>query len=55
LTELCWALNLRPTYFEALRLRERIIREISPGNIEAIERIMLGAIEREETQNWLRR
>jgi len=55
LTELCWTLNLRPTYFEALRLRERIIRETSPGNIEAIERIMLGAIEREETQNWLRR
>ena len=55
LTELCWTLNLRPTYFEALRLRERIIRETSPDNTEAIERIMLGAIEREETQNWLRR
>ena len=55
LTELCWALNLRPTYFEALRLRERIIRETSPDSVEAIERIMLGAIEREETQNWLRR
>jgi type II secretory pathway component GspD/PulD (secretin) len=55
LTELCWTLNLRPTYFEALRLRERIIRETSPDNTEAIERIMLGAIEREETQNWFRR
>ncbi len=55
LTELCWTLNLRPTYFEALRLRERIIRETSPDNTDAIERIMLGAIEREETQNWLRR
>jgi len=55
LAELCWTLNLRPTYFEALRLRERIIRETSPDSTDAIERIMLGAIEREETQNWLRR
>jgi type IV pilus assembly protein PilQ len=55
MTELCWTLHLRPTYFEALRLRERIIRETSPGNIDAIERIMLGAVEREETQNWFRR
>jgi len=55
LAELCWTLNLRPTYFEALRLRERIIRETSPDSADAIERIMLGAIEREETQNWLRR
>ena len=55
LTELCWTLNLRPTYYEALRLRERIIRETSPDSTDAIERIMLGAIEREETQNWLRR
>jgi type IV pilus assembly protein PilQ len=55
LAELCWTLNLRPSYFEALRLRERIIRETSPDSTDAIERIMLGAIEREETQNWLRR
>lgn len=55
LAELCWTLNLRPTYFEALRLRERIIRETSADAAQAIERIMLDAIEREETQNWLRR
>ncbi|HIJ66718.1 MAG TPA: hypothetical protein HPP87_04275 [Planctomycetes bacterium] len=55
LAELCWTLHLRPTYFEALRLRERIIRETSPDSSEAIERIMLEAVEREETQNWLRR
>ncbi|MHC5061729.1 MAG: type II secretion system protein GspD [Planctomycetota bacterium] len=55
LAELCWTLTMRPTYLEALRLRERIVRETSPDNTDAIERIMLGAIEREETQNWLRR
>ncbi len=55
LAELNWTLNLRPTYYEALRLRERIIRETSPDAAEAIERIMLDAIEHEESQNWLRR
>ncbi|RKY11540.1 MAG: hypothetical protein DRP65_03935, partial [Planctomycetota bacterium] len=55
LAELNWTLHLRPTYYEALRLRERIIRETSPDAAEAIERIMLDAIEHEESQNWLRR
>jgi hypothetical protein len=55
LCELNWTLHLRPTYFEALRLRERIIVETSDDSAEAIERVMLGAIEREESQNWLRR
>ena len=55
LCELNWTLHLRPTYFEALRLRERIILETSDDSAQAIERVMLGAIEREESQNWLRR
>ncbi|RKY07994.1 MAG: hypothetical protein DRP66_05495, partial [Planctomycetota bacterium] len=54
LRELNWTLNLRPTYLEALRLRERIVRETSGQDAEVIERIMLGAIEREESQNWIR-
>ncbi len=55
LRELNWTLNLRPTYLEAMRLRERIICEASGQDAEVIERIMLGAIEREESQNWIRR
>ena len=55
LRELNWTLNLRPTYLEALRLRERIVRKTSGQGEEVIERIMLGAIEREESQNWIRR
>ncbi len=55
LRELNWTLNLRPTYLEALRLRERIVRETSGQDAEVIERIMLGAIEREESQMWIRR
>ncbi len=54
LRELNWTLNLRPTYLEALRLRERIVRETSGQDADVIERIMLGAIEREESQLWIR-
>ncbi len=49
------ALDLRPTYFEALRLKERIIGEVSPQELNNVERIMLGVIEREEAANWQRR
>jgi type IV pilus assembly protein PilQ len=55
LCELNWTLHLRPTYIEALRLRERIVRETSDDSADAIERVMLGAIEREDSQKWIRR
>ena len=55
LAELDDTLKLRPTYLEALRLKERIIGEISPDKVGRIERIMLGVIEREEADKWLRR
>lgn len=55
LRELNWTLNLRPSYLEALRLQERIIREVSPDDAGQIERIMLGVIEKEEAKNWQRR
>ncbi|MHC4622590.1 MAG: type II secretion system protein GspD [Planctomycetota bacterium] len=55
LSELDDALDLRPTYLEALRLKERIIREESPDEFGQIERIMLGVVEREEAPNWRRR
>jgi predicted Zn-dependent protease len=55
LNKLNWALGIRPTYMEALRLKERIIREANPDDTKTIERIMLGIIEHEESQKWLRR
>jgi type II secretory pathway component GspD/PulD (secretin) len=55
LHEIDSALNLRPTYLEALRLKERIIRRIAPDDIAQMERIMLDVIEEEETRKWLRR
>ena len=53
--ELNSALNLRPTYLEAIRLKERIIAESSPEEAEKLERIMLEDIDRENTGKWLRK
>jgi len=54
MAELKEALRLRPTYFEALRLQERIIGEASPDEVAQIERIMLGVIDEEEAALWKR-
>jgi type II secretory pathway component GspD/PulD (secretin) len=48
-------LELRPTYLEAMRLKERIVHETGPDDVATIERIMLDVIEREEANKWLRR
>lgn len=55
LNELCWTLQLRPTYLEAIRLRERIVREANSDHEQAIERIMLDNIEKQDTEGWLRK
>jgi type IV pilus assembly protein PilQ len=52
--ELEEALRLRPTYLEALRLRETLIGEITPDEVSQIERIMLGVLEDEEAPIWKR-
>lgn len=49
------ALELRPTYLEAIRLKERIIGETSPDDAAKIERNMLDVVERQESSRWLRR
>jgi hypothetical protein len=49
------ALTLRPTYLEAMRLKERIIAETSPAEAEELERIMLEAIDEEEASKWQRK
>ena len=48
------ALYLRPTYLEALRLKEKIIRLVAPRDIAKMERIMMDVIEKEETYKWMR-
>ncbi|MHC4619788.1 MAG: type II secretion system protein GspD [Planctomycetota bacterium] len=55
LSELDDALLIRPAYLEALRLKERIIREISPDEYGQMERIMVGVMEREQAPMWKRR
>jgi type IV pilus assembly protein PilQ len=55
LSEVDKALGLRQAYLEALRLKERIIREVSPDEYGPMERIMLGVMEQEEAPMWRRR
>lgn len=49
------ALMMRPTYLEALRLRERIIVETDPDELERIDSIVQQAIDQQEAKNWKRR
>jgi type IV pilus assembly protein PilQ len=48
------ALTLRPTYLEAIRLKEKILAETDPNEAEMLERIILEDIDRQEAPNWLR-
>lgn len=49
------ALMMRPTYLEALRLRERIIVETDPAELERVDSIVQQAIDQQEARNWKRR
>lgn len=51
----CWYSDLDRGYLDELRLKERIIRETQPDQVEQIEQIMLHQLEREESGKWLRR
>ena len=48
-------LNIKRNYLEETRLKERIIRETQPDQVQNIERLMLGKIEKEESDKWFRR
>ena len=48
-------LNIKRTYLEEVRLKERIIRETQPDQFGNIERIMLEAIQEEDSNKWFRR
>jgi len=49
------ALSLRPTYLEAIRLKEKIMAEIDPAEAEKMERILLESVESDDTAKWSRR
>lgn len=53
--QLCVALNLRPTYLEAIRLKERIIAAASPEEAQELERVMLDAVDQSEAPKWQRK
>jgi type II secretory pathway component GspD/PulD (secretin) len=55
MNELNYVLELRPSYLEAIRLKERIIAETKPDELDSIERIMLGDVEREDSARWQRK
>jgi hypothetical protein len=53
LNELNSALALRPTYLEAIRLREKIMSKIEPEGEKKIERKVIEAVEQEDLDRWL--
>ncbi|MHC4653908.1 MAG: type II secretion system protein GspD [Planctomycetota bacterium] len=53
--ELNVALELRPTYLEAIRLKEKITHETDPTADLNIDRIMLEDFERKDSERFLRR
>jgi type IV pilus assembly protein PilQ len=53
--EVGFALTLRPTYLEAIRLKERIIGQRDPDEVKKLERNVLESIDHEAAPNWQRR
>ncbi|MCX5634422.1 MAG: hypothetical protein NTW55_01075, partial [Planctomycetota bacterium] len=53
--ELNSSLQLRPTYLEAIRLKERITGDKSPEDAAMIERNVLSVVEQKDHDKWLRR
>lgn len=54
MSELNNILTIHRNYLEAIRLRERIVRETQPQAAQQMERLMLQKIEREESGKWFR-
>jgi type II secretory pathway component GspD/PulD (secretin) len=55
LGEVNTALELRPTYLEALRLKEKITKEMNPQAASKISSIMKENMERKDNDKWLKR
>jgi len=49
------AITLRPSYLEAIRLKEKIIAETSPEEVQYLERIMLENLDNEQAPKWNRK
>jgi hypothetical protein len=50
--ELGIALWLRPTFLEAIRLKERILAETSPDEVQKLERIVLETVDQQAAPKW---
>jgi len=48
------ALTIRPTYLEALRLRERIIAETDPEQFRRMDSVVVGEVDAQQAENWSR-
>ena len=53
-SNLTWALMLRPTYLEALRLRERIVAETDPEELKRLDSMAMRKVEEQEAEKWMR-
>lgn len=49
------ALRVRPAYLEAIRLKERILRETNSEEAAKLDRIILEDVDKKEAPMWLRR
>jgi len=49
------ALLMRPTYLEALRLRERIIAETDPEQFRRLDSVVVEEVDAQQAENWQRR
>ena len=49
------ALMLRPTYLEAIRLKEKILAEVDPEKAQMLQRIIQDTMEYKDAPNWQRK
>jgi type IV pilus assembly protein PilQ len=49
------ALMLRPTYLEAIRLKEKILAEVDPEKAQKLQRIIQETMEYKDAPNWQRK
>jgi hypothetical protein len=45
---------MRPTYLEALRLRERIMAETDPEQFKRMDSVVVENLDEQEAPNWRR-
>jgi type IV pilus assembly protein PilQ len=55
LAELNWIIGFRPNELEAVQLKEKILAETEPQKYDALERIMVDKMRREQDGMWMRR